>query len=285
MPDTTVAALEKLVNDAGRLYSLPSVAMEVLRLTESDTVDVPLLKETIERDPALCAKLLRVVNSSLFGLSGQVSDLNQALALLGVESLKMLVLGFSLPDELFAKIAGDALRRYWTVSLTRAVCARRLADHFPGVSADEAFLAGLLRDIGMLVMLQQLGDPYLKFLELATDKPGQLTALEEQSLGFNHTQLSAALIRSWGLPGALAEAVEHSPNEAKKSAEHPLKTLIGMAELTVDLLLDKRLDVFPLLVERTEDACGLDVDRLKPLLELSAGASGSGRRGDVDRTL
>src|SRR5262245_54334406 len=107
------ATLEQLVKRTGELYSLPAVAMEVLELTNQPKVDAAKLKACIERDPALTTKLLRVVNSSLFGLKQQVSDLNQALALLGIKPLKLLVLGFSLPDALFTDVAGDVLSRYW----------------------------------------------------------------------------------------------------------------------------------------------------------------------------
>src|SRR5438046_1153390 len=105
--------LERLVHRARNLYSLPRVAMQVLEMTSDPAVDARRLKQCIENDPALTAKIMRVVNSSLFGLSRQVSDLNQALALLGTKPLKLLVLGFSLPEELFANLAADFLGRYW----------------------------------------------------------------------------------------------------------------------------------------------------------------------------
>ncbi|MCH8042607.1 MAG: HDOD domain-containing protein, partial [Planctomycetes bacterium] len=89
---TSRDALDPFVERAKSLYSLPAVAMEVLRLTDHPKVDVPALKNCIENDPALTTKLLRVVNSSLFGLSREVNDLNQALALLGIKPLKLLVL-------------------------------------------------------------------------------------------------------------------------------------------------------------------------------------------------
>ncbi len=261
MPETAQDALDKLVLQASSLYSLPSAALEVMRLTESKEVDVQQLKQAIERDPALAVKLLRVVNSSLFGLSGKVADLNQALALLGVEPLKMLVLGFSLPDNLFAKLAGDPLRRYWTVSLTRAVSARALARRFPRVSGDEAFLAGLLRDLGLLVMVQQLGEPYLRLIKLAGKASAQLSELEIESLGFNHTQLSAALLRNWNLPERLAAAVDLSPGAGK------LREVVALADLMTQLVLDHRLDALPELLEQGEATCGLTKPILNAILE------------------
>ncbi|MCA9239973.1 MAG: HDOD domain-containing protein [Planctomycetales bacterium] len=267
MQQTALAALEKLIAQAERLYTLPSVAMDVMRLTESDSVDIRQLKETIERDPALSVKLLRVVNSSLFGLSGKVADLNQALALLGVEPLKMLVLGFSLPEGLFAEMAGEPLQRYWTVSLTRAVSARSLAERFEDVTSDEAFLAGLLKDIGQLVMVQQLGEPYVRFLETTTEKHGRLLELEGQALGFDHCQLSAALMRRWSLPERLAQSIEPPDSGGAEARRDSLRQVVVLADLMVDLVLDRRLHALPELLELGHQACGLDKQQLNLLLE------------------
>ena len=126
--ETDTTAISELVRRARSLYSLPAVAAEVLQLTSNPQVDTRALKECIEADPALTAKILRVVNSSLFGLSREVCDLNQALALLGTKPLKLLVLGFSLPDNLFAEVAREQLDWYWSTTLTRAVAAREISE-------------------------------------------------------------------------------------------------------------------------------------------------------------
>jgi len=98
MPDSSATGLvQQFVERTGQLYSLPAVAMEVLRLTSEPKFDARAIKDCLERDPALATRVLKVVNSSLFGLSRPIGDLNQALALLGTRPLKMLVLGFSLP--------------------------------------------------------------------------------------------------------------------------------------------------------------------------------------------
>lgn len=265
MPTTAAAAIDKLADLAGSLYSLPSVAMDVLRMTESDAVDAHELKQAIERDPALAAKLLRVVNSSLFGLSGEVGDLNQAVAMLGVKPLKLLVLGFSLPHRLFAGAARDALQRYWTVSLTRAVSARALATRFPSVNGDEAMLAGLLRGLGQLVLIQQLGDAYVRLVDDATGE--RLAELERESLGFSHAQLTAALLRRWRLPARLARAVEEAESDCAASQRKlsPLGQTLALAELTTQLVLDRRLDALPELLERGDAWCGLS----KPALNVA----------------
>src|SRR5204862_2819180 len=115
--------LEEIASRAITLYSRPTVAMELVRLAEEPRVDARALKECVAQDPALTCKVLRVVNSSLYGLNRPVVDLNQAIGLIGIKPLKLLVLGFTLPDALFAEVAARELQWYGTSTLTRAVAA------------------------------------------------------------------------------------------------------------------------------------------------------------------
>ena len=206
MTDLT-ATLDRLVARARQFYTLPSVAMKVLELTRNPQVDTHALKECIENDPALTCKVLRVVNSSLFGLSREVSDLNQALALLGSKPLKLLVLGFSLPNGLFSGVAAHTLGWYWRHALTKAVSAREISETAWGQPGDEAFLAGLLQDLGLLLLIQEVGTPYVEFLERVISRGCDLLAMETEVLGFDHTMLTARLLAHWNLPESLVETV------------------------------------------------------------------------------
>ena len=188
-----------MVARAESLYTLPAVAMEVIQLTDAPEVDTRALKECIECDPALAAKILRVVNSSLFGLSGHVENLTQAIALLGIKPLKLLVLGFSLPDGLLEEMDVEQLRLYWRGSLTRAVAARQLIESQWKLPGDDAFLVALLQDIGKLVMLQQLGNPYVRFLTHVRTEHQCLVTLEQESILLDKTALNASQLTSWHL--------------------------------------------------------------------------------------
>src|SRR5687768_14837010 len=192
--------LSAFVGRARELYTLPATAMTVLELTASTQVDARALKTCIENDPALTARLLRVVNSSLFGLSRQVSDLNQALALLGVKPLKLLVLGFSLPKSLFEGLESQTLAAYWRRTLTKAAAAREMSEAAFGRGNEEAFIAGLLQDLGQLALMRDLGEPYLAFLGRARREGGDLGSRELATLGFDHAMFSARLLDHWGLP-------------------------------------------------------------------------------------
>ena len=182
-PRPASSTIDLIVRRAGTLYTLPAVAVEVLRLTEHPKADVRALRECLQQDPALTAKVLRVVNSSLFGLSHSVGDLNEAVALLGIKQLKLLVLGFSLPEQLFLDIAGEQLDWYWNSTLARAVAAREVSEQLFKRSGDEAFLAGLLQDLGVLVLLRELGGPYAALVSEAIAYRADLAALEQTAPG------------------------------------------------------------------------------------------------------
>lgn len=239
---TDASPLETFLRQATQLYSLPEVALSVLDLTGHPKVDVRALKECIENDPALTGKLLQVVNSSLFSPSREICNLNQAIALLGIKPLKLLVLGFSLPDRLFQEVAADALSRYWRGSLTRAVAAREISERFWNGGGDEAFIAGLLYDVGLLALIQQLGDKFTRFLDKVHSSQADLGTLEEESIGFRHTQLSAALLDHWGLAEELTRAIRFAgnpPSHIENSGRDRLGLILHLADLVARLITNQ----------------------------------------------
>jgi HD-like signal output (HDOD) protein len=240
--DAAHTTLAELIDRSRQLYTLPGVALRVLELTDNPQVDAVELKSCIENDPALATKVLRVVNSSLFGLAQRVSNLGQALALLGTKPLKLLVLGFSLPEPLFVGIAGDLLAAYWKHTLTRAVAARELCERLRRPGTDELFLAGLLKDLGRLVLMQGLGKPYIDLLRQGQADPREMRELERRLLGFDHLRLTGALLEQWRLPTSLVEAVQ-LPDDAdereclpadRRSLADILHAAEGFAELLAD---------------------------------------------------
>jgi HD-like signal output (HDOD) protein len=270
-PATT---LDRLVARAERLYSLPAVAVQVLDLTRNPQVDTHALKACIENDPALAGKILRVVNSSLFGLSREVSDLQQALGLLGIKPLKLLVLGFSLPGGLFLDLEAKTLTWYWRRTLTKAIAAREMAQQLWRIPGDDAFLAGLFQDLGVLLLLQELGRPFARLIDVALCRRLDLGSLELRAVGFLHTELSARLLRHWRLPEALWEAVawqgargegrgaggegrgardegRGERGDADRTVARPpaLAQILHLAELMARLVVDGQPEALPQLLE------------------------------------
>jgi HD-like signal output (HDOD) protein/GGDEF domain-containing protein len=267
----TVGLVQQFVERAGQLYSLPAVAAEVFRLTSEPRVDGRALKECLERDPALTARLLRVVNSSLFGLNRPVTDLGQALSLIGIRPLKMLVLGFSLPRELFAGLEARVLAHYWRRTLVKALAARELAERFWRIPGDEAFTAGLVQDIGILALVQQLGAPYQQFLAHAREHGGNLLDHELETLGFDHLVLSSRLLRHWGFPEPFCALIGLPPTENRVSAapaEHRvLAQVLHLAELLAQLIEQPYGSALQQLLTSGQRHCGLTYETLQPLVQ------------------
>ncbi len=263
--------LQAFVRRSRSLYSLPAVALEVLERTRCPEVDTKALAGCIEKDPALTTKLLKVVNSSLFGLSCPVSDLHQAIALLGTKPLKLLVLGFSLPEPLLMETAGNSLARYWRYALTKAAAARELYQTIWRIDASEAFLAGLLADLGMLVLLQDLGGQYALFVDRAVAEQVDLSQLEIQALGFNHTQLTASLLADWKIPEPLPSVIAaHLVMDrwSRLSAEQTkLAQVLYLADLLAQLIVDQRYDLLPLALSTGREQCQLQRNQLSALVE------------------
>jgi HD-like signal output (HDOD) protein len=239
--------LDQFVGRAGDLYTLPRVAAEVLELTRDAAVDTLCLKQCIEKDPALTAKLLRVVNSSLFGLCREVSDLNQALALLGIKPLKLLVLGFSLPEGLFRNVAADFLSKYWRHTLTTAVAAREICTLLKRSAGDEAFIAGLVKHLGMLVLVQQVGLPYVRFVERMQAHGMDLLDAERLALGFDHTQLTVRLLEHWRLPAAIVRIAGKAADETQPAEARQLHSVLNTADTMAVWLANPRIATLPSL--------------------------------------
>jgi HD-like signal output (HDOD) protein len=273
MSDTTsIGLVQQFILRSERLYSLPAVAMEVIQLTAEARPDARALKQCIERDPALTARILRVVNSSLFAASRQITNLNQALSLLGMRPLKMLVLGFSLPKELFAGIEADVLAHYWRRTLTKAAAARELAHRLWHISGDEAFTAALVQDIGQLALMQQLGQSYLQFLNHLQLHGGNVLEQELETLGFDHLILSSRLLAHWGLPASLCAAVSVPPSEERiaelERSEQTLPQILHLAELLARMLEQPYGPALRNLLEAGGRYRGLNYEALQPIVAL-----------------
>ncbi|HEX4414912.1 MAG TPA: HDOD domain-containing protein [Lacipirellulaceae bacterium] len=270
MTDAT-SQVEQLASRAVSLYTRPTVAMELIRVAESPTANAEVLKECVAQDPALACKLLRVVNSSLYGLHRPVANLSQAIGLIGIKPLKLLVLGFTLPDSLFAEVAARELKWYWTNTLTRAVAARLLGEQLWRQSGDEAFIAGLLQDVGILVLLRELGESYARFLTGVIEEKCHLAVLERETLGFDHSQLTAALLAKWHLPERLVSAIDMPKRTSRLARLSPpegdLPQILHLAEMLAQLVGQERLSVLPELLEAGKLYRGMTKSKLIALVE------------------
>lgn len=218
---------------APELPSIPAIAVEVMRLTQDPQCTLDQLAHTIGGDPALSIKLLQLANSSLFNLGQEVTTLQRATIVLGMKTVKLMSLSFSLVDALPRTSEGsfDA-PAYWRRSISCAVAGRALAKVRRAAHGDEAFLCGLLAYIGQMICARALPEDYARVLR---ECDGRWPGLEDEQrvLGFHHADVSAALLESWGLPALLRVPIAYAP----RARELPRETQAELRELTLTLTL------------------------------------------------
>lgn len=243
--------LAQRIRDCSALPTLPAIALQVLDLAQREDSDIAEIARVISSDPALSSKILRTVNSSFYSRSQAVSTISHALVILGLQSVKTLVLGFSLVGNLSggkqkgAKAAPGAFDHvaYWKRSIYAATAARTLAARIPAanamVQAEECFLAALLMDIGMLVLERVLGDEYGK-LAAQAGTHSALRAIEDKALGMNHVEVAALLGEDWKLPPILAVpmASHHDPAAVTDEALRGLTNIAHLAGRCADVFVD-----------------------------------------------
>lgn len=218
--------------------SPPGVAMQLLELTRDPNVSVSQIGKVVQNDPALSAKVLKTINSSLFGLPQQVTKIDRALALLGLNAVKSLVLGFSLVDcTRGIKGKGLDLQAYWRRGIYSAAGARNIAVLTSACDPDEAFTAAIFQDLGVLAAAIALGDQYAAVLSEASGDHQSLAGHEERLLGISHTAIGAALAERWKLPQQYVEAIRwhHEPDRAT-GATGPMTRMVYLGGVTAEVL-------------------------------------------------
>ncbi|HMB96747.1 MAG TPA: GGDEF domain-containing protein, partial [Tepidisphaeraceae bacterium] len=204
-------------------------------------VDIAEIAAIISKDPALSSKILRTVNSSFYGRSQNVSTISHALVILGLQSVKTLVLSFSLVTNLSkSKSKGFKHIIYWKRSIYAATAARSLAAKLGLVQQEEAFLAALLQDIGMLVLDQVIGEKYGE-LHARTKSHSELPLVESESLGMTHADVGGILTQQWKLPPLLSVPVasHHTAEHVSDPALRGLAQLICISSRCADVFVDE----------------------------------------------
>lgn len=219
--DFVLQSIEKALAD---LPALPNVVMRVLEETEKPSASAVNVEKLIASDQALASKVLRVVNSAYYGLSGQVSTLSQAIVILGMKQVRNLVLSVAAMGALKPKTSrqSEVLKLFWLHSLTAAAAGNFVAERkgLPSKDVETLFVAGLLHDIGRLFLFCTFTQTYDQVIAFSTEKGVVVERAEEQLLGMNHGGIGAKMAKQWHLPEVLCSLIEthEGPLEASAGA-------------------------------------------------------------------
>ncbi len=239
---------DEIVKQVQDLPSLPAVVMELLDSIDSEDVDINVLARKVSHDQALTAKTLRFANSSFYGTPSKVTTIQQAITLLGVTNVRNLILAAALsgsfPEN---QCPGFSFKAFWRHAISTAVCAKLLARHVH-LNPDYAFTAGLLHDIGRLVLVTRFPEHYAEAIAYRKQHDCYLLEAERAVLGIDHLIAGHALAVHWHFSDAMQHAIagHHEPEKTESSL---LVAVIHVADSIVHAL----------------DLAGVDDDLVPPI--------------------
>ena len=204
------------ITDISHIATLPEITLKIIELVEDPSSTAHDLHNIISNDPALCSRILKVVNSAFYGLPRQIGSINRAIVLLGLNAVKNIAIAASLTKlfrggELCARFSAKDL---WVHSIATAAAAKLVCDELKLNLSDEAFLAGLIHDIGIMVEVQSMRHELLQvFEEMTFDSAGAPTSdmreVEQRVLGANHEAFGAGLCEAWKFPKSFTFVTRH----------------------------------------------------------------------------
>lgn len=215
-----------------RLPAMPQILLKLMEQCQTEQVGMGALAELVAQDPGMTSKLLGVANSSAYHRGNGRSSLEQSLMLLGADMIKTLVISESVFQVFngFSHASNSDLRNFWKHSLTTAVMARAIAEKMSHANVEEAYLAGLLHDVGRLALLASEPKEYAFNFQARDDEV--LCAVEQRTMKLSHAEAGAWLIERWKLDSFLADSVlYHHEAPARLAAAHPLIRIVLLANL------------------------------------------------------
>jgi two-component system cell cycle response regulator len=198
----------------------PVVALNLMQMALDEDVSLKKLAEKIATDVALCAKILRVVNSAYYGLPQKINNIQQAIVILGGEAVRNLVLAVSVFNSFSDKENQQLYNRLIESSLCSAVAARSVAKIIAPRMSDDAFVAGLMENIGMLLMLYTIPEDYTSVFREAEEQGVDLLTVEDEILHINHIEVGSIVAERWSLPDTIKYPIHYHHN-----ADWPMKEL------------------------------------------------------------
>lgn len=231
-------AIERILDTIGELPAMPGTVAEVLEVTSNPDVEMSDVSHVVEQDPAMAAKILKVSNSSYYGMKQFVGTIKLALVILGVREVRNIVLGISVFDTMKDEnVPVKVVQEIWNNSLTIAALSKKLTGHLSLGMQGEEFITGLLSDIGKMIMFRELKGEYAEVYRSYNGNPKRMLEEEMSEFGYTHADAATALAAKWSLPHRLADALwtqyAHPERPLAEASDDKLAAVIRIARTAV----------------------------------------------------
>ena len=224
-----------LVNKSLNLVSSTETYAQLDALICDPDSSIEDMAAVINTDPALVSRLLKIVNSSFYGLPSKIDTISRAITIVGIRELRTLVLATSVINS-FRGIPSSLVNmdKFWRHSLACAIAARLIAEETKQPEPEQFFIAGLLHNIGSLVLYQSLPEMALEAMRSASHDNESLYDAETRIIGFHHGEVGAVLIENWGLPDQLACVARYQQYPLHAPDHKQLVATVYVASALVD---------------------------------------------------
>lgn len=230
-----MASAQELVKSCSTVFTLPEIYFRVRAVVENQDSTMEDLAKVLKIDPAISARLLRIVNSPFYGFPKQIDTISRAVNLIGMQAVSDLVTATTI-GRTFSGMTTNLmdLSAYWRKSVLCALMAGKIAKSCGIEDSERFFIEGLLRDIGHLILYQAVPKQAQAALVEANNLNTPLAEVEQASIGTDYTEVGAELIRSWEMPVQMESAIRHQlhPNDAGEFALHA--SIVHLAGVLAD---------------------------------------------------
>lgn len=211
------------------LPTISEVAAQLNSLIDSPETTIEQISDTIQKDPAMVGKVLRLVNSSFFGIGTEVASVSRAVVILGLNAVRNALMSISIIDSM-KNIGGDNvdLKAFWKHAITCAVIGRVLASRSRIGKPEEAFTVGIVHDIGKLVLAKYFPEKFSEIMVKVSDGKSFFEA-ENGIIPIHHNEIGAYLAQRWGLPQVISDGILFSHNTDDFNP-HPTASLVSCAD-------------------------------------------------------
>ncbi len=201
--------IKTVINELKELPTLPLIAHKVIAYLNSPYSGAKEIAELIKNDQSLASKVLKLINSAYFGIPRKVDDIKRAIVLLGFNNILQIVVNLSIMKT-FGKGNSEFNRKeFWKHSIAVGICAQHIARKFKLWDEGSAYTAGLLHDIGKIILDNYFHDEYIGVITYAEVNQKPVYEVEQDILGITHSQIGNILLMKWNLPKTLKEAVKY----------------------------------------------------------------------------
>jgi len=204
----------EIISGIHEIGSLPQSLAAVLKILNNPAAGADEIADVIAKDVSLTTRVLKMVNSAQYSRRRKVSKVSEAVIVMGLNSIKMLTLSSSVFGMMPDKELGEKcdVRRIWRHLIETATTARRIAEVTGYKDPEEAFVAGILHDLGIIIMLLYFKGKYIDAVEIMKNNKSGLTAVEKEAFGFTHCDVGAEMVNAWKLPSKLGFVVGNHHN-------------------------------------------------------------------------